>query len=232
MFGHRPRQRGSCRFGQRKRRRSSRPEAIVECKFVNVKLVRVPISQLFRAILDNAPDEHVSVVWLVHRLHERSFGMIMLLLGLLAVVPGISIFSALLLLVIGFQMMMAQEAPILPRIISDRTFPVQRISRLVDRAIPVIRTLERIIRPRWHTPFVVTKRIVGVIVLMLAATLFLPVPFSNIIPGILTMLIAISYLEEDGVLLSIALCTVVPSLAITWVEGWAALQGANFLFRV
>jgi hypothetical protein len=55
---------------------------------------------------------------------------------------------------------------------------------------------------------------------------------SNIIPGLLIMLIAVAYLEEDGILLSIALCAAVPSLAITWAEGWAALQGADFLLQL
>jgi hypothetical protein len=67
---------------------------------------------------------------------------------------------------------------------------------------------------------------------MLAITLFLPVPLTNIIPGLLIILIAVAYLEEDGILLSIALCAAVPSLAITWIEGWTALRGANFLFRL
>lgn len=193
---------------------------------------RVPTSQLLRAALDNAPGEYVSVAWLIQNLRERSFGMIMLLLGLLAIMPGISVFAGLLLLAVSFEMMMAHEIPILPRIVADRTFPIYRMSQLIARASPAIGALESIIRPRWHTPFVVTKRIVGIVVLMLAITLFLPVPLTNIIPGLLIILIAVAYLEEDGILLSIALCAAVPSLAITWIEGWTALRGANFLFRL
>lgn len=192
----------------------------------------VPISLLFRAVLDNAPEDYLTVAWLVCSLHERSFGMVMLVLGLLAIVPGISTVAGLLLLAIGFQMMMAREAPILPRVVASLTVPMHRVAQMIEHVSPVIGALEKIIRPRWHTPFVVTKRIVGVIVLLLAVTLFVPVPFSNIIPGLLIMLIAVAYLEEDGVLLSIALYAAVPSLVITWAEGWAALRGADFLFRL
>lgn len=199
---------------------------------MNATLKHVPTSQLFRAVLDDAPEDLVSVAWLVRSLHERSFGMIMLLLGLIAVMPGASLFASPLLMVLGFQMIRAHETPVLPRSIARRTFPVHRIARLVDRAIPVIRALEKIVRPRWHTPFAATKRVVGSIVLMLAATLLLPVPLSNIIPGLLIMLIAVAYLEEDGILLSVALCAAVPSLAITWTAGWAVLRGADFLLRL
>jgi len=158
--------------------------------------------------------------------------MIMLLLGLVAMVPGVSVVAGLLLAVLGFQMMMARDAPILPRFIADRSLPAQKLSRLVDRSIPVMRALERIVRPRWHTPFVATKRVVGLIVLLLAATLFVPIPLSNIIPGALVMLTAFAYVEEDGILLCIALGISLGSLAITAVEVWAILREANFLLRL
>jgi hypothetical protein len=81
-------------------------------------------------------------------------------------------------------------------------------------------------------PFVTTKRVVGFVVLILAATLFMPIPLGNIIPGALIMLIALAYLEEDGILLCIALSASFGSLAITIVEAWATLRGADFLFRL
>ena len=172
------------------------------------------------------------MAWLLAGLHQRSFGMVMLLLGLIAILPGVSVFAGLLLVPLAFQMMMARELPILPRFIGIRSIPTYRVSRLINRSIPVIRALETIIHPRWHTPFVATKRLVGLIVLLLALTLFMPIPFSNVIPGALIMLIAVAYLEEDGILLSIALSASVPSAAITIAEGWVTIVGANFLFRM
>jgi len=76
---------------------------------------------------------------------------------------------------------------------------------------------------------VATKRVVGLIVLLLAATLFVPIPLSNIIPGALVMLTAFAYVEEDGILLCIALGISLGSLAITAVEVWAILKEAGFL---
>lgn len=208
------------------------PAAMSGHKFLNASLERIPTSQRFRAILDNAPERYVTPAWLFESLHERSFGMVMLILGLLAILPGISLLAGPLVLAIGFQMMMAYPVPVLPRFIARRSVSTSRMARMIDRSTPVIHALEKIVRPRWRTPFVVTKRVVGFIVSMLAVTLFMPVPLSNVIPGLLVMLIAIAYLEEDGLLLSIALCAAVPSLAITWMEGWVALQGANFLFQL
>ena len=69
------------------------------------------------------------------------------------------------------------------------------------RLVPVLRWLERFIRPRWATPFEATKRGVGGVVLLLSASLLAPVPLSNVPPALAIMLIAFAYLEEDGVLL-------------------------------
>lgn len=192
----------------------------------------VPTSQLFRAILDGAPSDRVTFAWLLGNLRLRSFGMLMLLLGLVAMIPGVCVLASLVLAILGFQMVMAHDTPFFPRFIAERPLSARRIALLVDRFIPVMETLETFIRPRWHTPFIATKRLVGLIVVLLAITMFVPIPLSNIIPGALTMLVAFAYLEEDGILLSIALSASVGSLVITGAEGWAAVIGAHALTRM
>jgi hypothetical protein len=56
----------------------------------------------------------------------------------------------------------------------------------------------------WHTPFEATKPVVGSIILLLAATLLLPLPFSHIIPSLVIMLPSFAYLEDEGMLLCIS----------------------------
>jgi hypothetical protein len=173
----------------------------------------------------------VTLAWLLGSLRQRSFGIVMLLLGMLSMVPGISIPAALLLVVFGFQMMMAHEAPVLPRFIARRSLPTHRIAGFIVRVSPVIKFLEKFIRPRWHTPFRATKRVVGFALLLLAATIFMPIPLGEI-PGAVTVLVALAYLEEDGVLLCIAFVASLVSLAITGAEVWGSLLGAGFLLRL
>ena len=72
--------------------------------------------------------------------------------------------------------------------------------------------MERVVRPRWRTPFEATKRVLGLVILLLGATLLAPLPFSHIIPAVVVMLLAFAFLEEDGVLLCIALAAAVISL--------------------
>jgi hypothetical protein len=175
-------------------------------RFAREPATHIPTSQLLRAMLADASPHRVSLTWLLDNLRQRSFGAILLVLGFTAMLPGLSVTAGAALLVFGCQMM-----------------------RLMGRVIPLIATLEKFVHPRWPMPYRITQRLAGGVVLLLAVSLFLPVPLSNVIPGALTMVVALAYLEEDGVLLSAALGL---AFAVTAVEGWAVLKGANFLLHL
>ena len=63
--------------------------------------------------------------------------------------------------------------------------------------------------------FEVAKRAVGVMVLLLTAVLLLtPVPLSNVAPAMVISLISLAYVEEDGLLLSVALLAAIILIGI------------------
>ena len=102
-------------------------------------------------------------------------------------------------------MIAGKPAPVFPRCIAVRPLPTRHLAALVQRAVPVLRYLEKLIHPRWPTPFEATKRVVGAVVVILSVTLvFTPIPLSNVVPAPVIALISLAYLEEDGLLLSIA----------------------------
>jgi hypothetical protein len=101
---------------------------------------------------------------------------------------------------------------------------------VVQRSLPVLRYLEKVVHPRRHTPLEATKRLVGTIVVVLSATLvFIPIPLSNVVPALVIALISLAYLEEDGVLLSIALLAAVIVLAIATAAVWQMVVGAKWI---
>ena len=112
----------------------------------------LPASIVLQRLHDEAPIDHFTLGWLMGSLHKRSFGIIMLVLAVVAIAPGISIVAGLLLMIPAFQMIMGQIAPAFPRHIAARPMPTQRLAALVQRAVPVLRYLEKVIFPRWPTP--------------------------------------------------------------------------------
>jgi hypothetical protein len=190
---------------------------------------RAPTSVVLDGLLgDDAPDR-VTLGWLMGRLGDRSFGIVLLLLALLGLLPGVSALAGVLLAVPAVQMILARPGPVFPRRISARPFEARRLARVVRRVVPVLRLMERLIRPRWATPPEATKRVVGGVVLLLAAGLLAPVPLSNVPPALATGLIAFAYLEEDGVLLGIALAAALAMLAAAAVAAWEALGAVGWV---
>jgi len=190
----------------------------------------IPATVVLQRLHDEVPADHFTLAWLTNNLHKRSFGIIMLLIALVAIAPGLSIVAGLLLMIPAFQMIAGKPAPVFPRRIATRPLPTRHFVAVVQRSIPVLRYLEKMVHPRWHTPPEATKRLVGAVVVMLSATLvFIPIPLSNVVPAAVIALIALAYIEEDGVLLSIAVAAAVIVLTVAIAAIWELMVGAKWI---
>jgi hypothetical protein len=152
-----------------------------------------------------APADNVTLGWLLDHLRTRSFGIVLLLLGVCGLIPVVSPLAGLALAIPAFQMIRADAVPIFPRKVAQRPLATEKFTGMLTRTIPTLRYLERFVRPRWSTPFETTKRVIGGFVLLLGLGLLMPVPLSNIPVGLVIVLMAFAYLEEDGILLAISL---------------------------
>jgi hypothetical protein len=187
-------------------------------------------STLLQRLHDDIPTEHFTLGWLMHSLHKRSFGIIMLLLALVAIAPGISIVAGLLLMIPALQMVAGKPAPVFPRSIATHPLPTIYLGAVLQRSVPVLRYLEHVVQPRWHTPVEATKRTVGAVIFLLSVTLvFFPIPLSNVIPALVIALLSLAYLEEDGVLLSIALLAALIALSAAAAAIWGMAVGTKWI---
>ena len=188
---------------------------------------RMPSSRVLEEVILQAPAEYVTVGWLTSTLHRHSFGIIMLSLGLLATTPVGSTVPALILAVMGVQLIAGRGEPVFPHFIMTRRLPTKQLLRLGGRAIHVLKYLEKAVHPRWPMTFEVAKRAVGVMVLLLTAVLLLtPVPLSNVAPAMVISLISLAYVEEDGLLLSVALLAAIILIGIASAAIWGTIVGA------
>lgn len=185
---------------------------------------RLPTSVILDTLARDAPSGEVTLGWIIGSLRERSFGIVLLLIGLVGLLPGVSPFAGALLAVPAIQMLLGRDEPVLPERIANRRFSTQRLGRLIARVTPALRRIERAVRPRWSTPLETRKRVVGGITLLLGATLLVPVPFSHLLPIAAIMLLAFAFLEEDGLILAIAVAVALLSLAVSAAALWGAIE--------
>src|SRR4249919_3873560 len=101
----------------------------------------IPTSAVLQRLHDEAPADYFTLDWLMGSLRKRSFGVIMLLLALVAIAPGVSIVAGLLLMIPAFQMIAGLPAPIFPRRVAAHPFQMRHLAALVQRAVPVLRYL-------------------------------------------------------------------------------------------
>jgi hypothetical protein len=193
---------------------------------------RMPSSRVLEEVIDQAPADYFTVGWLTSTLQQRSFGIVMLLLGLLATIPIGSTVPGLMLAALAVQLIAGRGEPVFPHFIRTRRLPTRHLLRLGARAIHVLKYLEKAVHPRWPMTFEAAKRAVGVMVLLLTAVLLLtPVPLSNVAPAIVISLISLAYVEEDGLLLSVALLAAIILIGIASAAVWGTIVGAVLLIN-
>lgn len=120
------------------------------------------------------------------------------------------------------------EGETLTPILLERRFTLNPV--LV--VLPVLRMIETFIHLRLPTPFRMTKRLVGSIVLLLAISLIWPVPLINIFPALVIAMISLAYIEEDGLLLCISVVAALVSLAFTAAIVWATIEAPAMIERL
>jgi hypothetical protein len=187
-------------------------------------------SAILQELYDEAPAGYITLEWLTGSLHKQSFGLIMLMLSVVAATPGISFIGGLLLVIPAFQMIAGRPAPIFPRWIAARPLPTRHLGAVARRAITVLRYVEKIFYPRYPVPAGVTKRVVGIVVMLLIARLMIvPFPLSTILPALVIAWISLAYLEEDGLMLSIGLLAGFVVLAVDLWIVWEIVHGTKWI---
>src|SRR5271165_7645977 len=96
--------------------------------------------------------ERVALGDMTEFLGDRSFGGLLLVLALPMALPvpapGISVLFGVPLIVISAQLALGYRKPWLPARLARRSVPRSTFSTIVDRMLPTLRRLERIVRPR------------------------------------------------------------------------------------
>jgi hypothetical protein len=186
--------------------------------------VPLTTSAILESLLAEAPADQIGIGWLFAQLRDRSFGISLLVVALIAMMPGGSGIAAPILAIPALQMLLGYESAALPGILSRRSLPGRPFRATLRRAVPVLREMERRLQPRWRT-IGLARRIVGGIVLLLCLCLLAPIPFSQVPPAGIIALIAFAYLQEDAILVWVAALLAIGTMVGTSVAV-VALAGA------
>ncbi|MBF0290062.1 MAG: exopolysaccharide biosynthesis protein [SAR324 cluster bacterium] len=163
-------------------------------------------SELVTRVFEELSSDEVLVEYLIPQFRHRSFGGLLIILAVIALIPGISMLAGLAILIPGTQMILGVRVPILPRFIRQRTIRRNLLRQIGVRIIPWLERIEQHVKPRWfmltHSPM---PRLIGMLAVSLAIVVILPFPFINFPPAIALIFLSLGLLERDGMLISIGI---------------------------
>lgn len=182
---------------------------------------------LLRAV--EGEGEKVSIGEIVDALDARAFGLGVLMFALpscLPMPPGVPTVVGIVLLIVSVQMVMFRQELWLPRILSRREFPRAPLVAGLKRFQPRLQAMERIARPRL---LFLSGRIgtflIGVIVLLLAIVLILPLPpGGNLPPALACAILGMGLAERDGVIIVLGFLTCIAAVAVSYLVTIAAID--------
>lgn len=158
-------------------------------------------------LAEEAEGETVTLDWILAQLHERAFGLFLLVLALPCCIPflyGIPQIVALPLLFVSVQLMFGRRLPWLPAKLGARTVTREALGSLARRAEPWLLRIEAVSRPRL---IALTRApldlVVGVALVLFSASILVPLPGTNTVPGIAVVIVSMGLLQRDGLLVSL-----------------------------
>lgn len=172
-----------------------------------------------------AGERPVTLRRLLEVVGRRSFGAVILLLGVvsispLTIVPGANWLVAAVTFLFSAQILIGRRHPWLPARLLDAQFPGAAFGRVIES--PRLRrwasAMDRLARPRiafmTEAPFIALPALAAILTALVTFPLSL-VPFGPVLPGISLILLGAGMTARDGVWLLVSL---------------ASLGGTGFLF--
>lgn len=184
--------------------------------------------------LGASDDPRLTLREMVEAFGERGFGAVIMMLALMALIPwppgGKAVFSVPIILISG-EMALQSDRVWLPRFLMKASVSRSTYRTASQKILKRLRQVERLTRPR--LPILtgeVADVIIGILCILLAVMMALPVPFGDALPGITLVLLSLGIIQRDGVfillgLLGSILCAIY--LALVWTTVVAIFNGVG-----
>jgi hypothetical protein len=198
------------------------------------------LSKELAQLLETLDRRDTTLGEIVDRIGERGFGLLLALLALPAALPvpapGYATPFGLLMIGLGAQMIIGRRQPTLPQRARRRVIRYRTLATTIAGASIPLRVAEFLIRPRLSrlARSRAIHSVLGVIIVLMAAFMCLPIPLTNTAPSFVIFLIACGMLEEDGLLqlAGILLAPLAGAIAVAalyfgWKYGLGALEGGT-----
>src|SRR5215469_6059295 len=186
-------------------------------------------SVMLRRLLEDESRKSLTIEEIISGLGPRSMPTSLMLFTIPEVlpipIPGLSTAVVIPTGIISYQMLRGQKDLSLPRWLLERSVPRSAFSACVSTILPFLEKAEGKVRPRWRwVSSRSAKRFIGFFVLLMAAIIALPIPFTNMPFAIAIFIIALGLAEKDGALICLGLLLGIALIALIGVAALGILS--------
>jgi hypothetical protein len=190
------------------------------------------LSEVLDALADRSEAEdgrEIPIGDLLEELGSRSYGPLLLLPSLLALIPvigaipGMSVVTGSILVLVAVQLVVGRSAPWLPSRLVEMSLPRRQLATALRRSRRAARPMDRLLEEGRHPGLLrgPMLRVVGVALVMLGL-LFYPtalIPWGVTAPALAATLLALGITVRDGLLVLVGLL-VAGASALVLVAFW------------
>jgi hypothetical protein len=182
-----------------------------------------PTSEFLEIVVVKNTNHSMTIGEIKNALHERGFGVLMAIAALplclpVPVPPGYTTFFSIPLFIFSLQMIFGMRAPWLPEWIEKKRIKRETFEKLITRANPWLRKIEKHLQPRLTYISVHTwERIIGVFSFVFALSISLPIPLTNFPPGWGILIMSLGLLSKDGITILVGMIVGTIGVGITMI---------------
>ncbi|MDR2832042.1 MAG: exopolysaccharide biosynthesis protein [Rickettsiales bacterium] len=183
-------------------------------------------SDILKEVADtkDANSDKVTLFDIKTALHERGFGILIIIFSLplsvpIPVLPGYTTILSIPLILFSLQLLFGFNSPWMPHWLERKSFQRSTLALVVEKTSPALKKIEKFMKPRMSFIFYGPgEKILAFVMLLCALSIALPLPLTNFIPAIGTTLISLGIMSKDGFLsilgVLISLCGLLLTLVV------------------
>jgi len=158
--------------------------------------------QVIETLAAKAPPEGHTLREIFDNLDESAFGAGLFLLALPCCIPflyGVPQIVAVPMMALALQMLAGREEPWLPDTLARRRIDKAGLLRMAQGGRRWLGWIERLIRPRLvGITGPRSERVVGAFMVLFCASILVPLPLTNTVPGFAVAIVSFGLMQKDG----------------------------------
>lgn len=158
---------------------------------------------------------------LLKSLDHHGIAIMLILFSIPAALPipaaGYSTILSIPLFLVGFRLLKNQSSIHLPQKISSRKINPSQFAGSISKLLKLTTFLEKFSKPRFEffTSSKYALPILGLIIILLASSMALPIPGTNTAPAFAIFVIGFGMLEKDGFVVLLGIITSIVAICIS-----------------